>query len=135
MGADEYAGLTPALPTLDIDANKSDGPLEIESTQQVRVTASVDPGGFHGFMGEWWLFTYAHPQSYLYPLGQFPIREFTDTVLFTVSLDPGFYGAILILETAPDGVPGIRQFAVPEDNKAAPRIFVVYDYVIVDVKP
>ena len=135
MGADEYAGLPPVLPTVDIDANGSDGPLEVRARQQVRVTASVDPGGFRGVAGEWWLLTYAHRQSYLYSLGQFPIREFSNTVLFTVSLDPGVYGAMLILETAPDGVPGVRQFAGLGNDAATPRIFVVSDYVLVEAQP
>jgi len=48
-------GTTPA-PVPDIEANGSDGPLEISQVDLLTITISLDPGGYYdGYPADWWM--------------------------------------------------------------------------------
>ncbi len=91
IGADEYLGGT-QVPSANVMANGSDGPLTITSSTPLSVTVSLDAGSYAGTAADWWIAadtTYGW-YYYVYPTGWYYAAD-------PAYLQPAYQGALFTL--------------------------------------
>ncbi len=95
--------LSQQLPTVDIKANGSDGPIFISGATPVDLVASLDPGGFANAEADWWVAAYVRELGTWYyldssgqwttqavPIYQGPLFALGPASIYT-SLVPSWY--------------------------------------------
>lgn len=97
------SALSQQLPTADVKANGSDGPISISGTTPVNLTASFNPGGFTNADADWWVAAYVRELATWYylnssgqwttqavPIYQGPLFALSPTSIYTSVVPSGY---------------------------------------------
>ena len=101
-------------PTLDIKANRQDGPITVSASTRVSITASLAPGNKKGQSADWWL-AYSSPWGWysltssgwnpgINPLATYPLFNIDPVEIFNGYLPAGDYTFYFAVDMSPDGI-------------------------------
>ena len=106
--------LVPALdgflpPAPDIKADGRDDFVTVRGKGGVEITFSLDPGTMSGQVMDWWCVVFRSDiaggtllPAAITPIGRFPLVEMPETHVCDLSLDPGIYLCMFVLEPITD---------------------------------
>jgi hypothetical protein len=97
-------------PTPDIKADGMDDFVRADWEESVEITFSLDVGTMDGEVMDWWfavfwydIYSGVFAPIVVYPIGQYPLVEVEETHVSDLSLDPGMYVCMIIMDDTPDG--------------------------------
>ena len=96
-------------PSPDIKADGRDDFVTVKGKQGVEITFSLDPGTMSGEVMDWWCVVFRNdiaggtlaPMA-ITPIGRYPLVDMPETHVCDLSLDPGIYVCMFVLDPTPD---------------------------------